>query len=272
MDTTIALHKIVNWLACPICGQRFLLTDRKLVCPNHHSYDLARQGYVNLLGRTPPPNADTSAMLSAREKVFDSGIFNSLRDQIQKAVGQVTSIVEVGAGTGFYLSGILDAKPDAAALATDVSVAAARKCAANGLAAIVADTWRRLPLTNSCVAAVLCVFAPRNPAEFARILIDHGRVIVAAPNLGHLLSLRNKFGLLDIPDNKQERITASFTQHGFSLVSTHEIVSKQSVDESLVANLIAMGPNAFHQHTRNACATQVELDVSIKVFELEYRN
>ena len=36
-------------LICPICGTQLNQADRSCVCPNRHSFDIARQGYVNLL-------------------------------------------------------------------------------------------------------------------------------------------------------------------------------------------------------------------------------
>ena len=36
-------------LICPICGEQLDNQGRSYVCPNRHSFDVARQGYVNLL-------------------------------------------------------------------------------------------------------------------------------------------------------------------------------------------------------------------------------
>ena len=36
-------------LICPICGMELNKDQRSYTCPNHHSFDMARQGYVNLL-------------------------------------------------------------------------------------------------------------------------------------------------------------------------------------------------------------------------------
>ena len=36
-------------LLCPVCGLQLNREDRRYVCANHHSFDIARQGHVNLL-------------------------------------------------------------------------------------------------------------------------------------------------------------------------------------------------------------------------------
>ena len=36
-------------LICPVCGNQLHKADRSYVCENRHSFDIARQGYVNLL-------------------------------------------------------------------------------------------------------------------------------------------------------------------------------------------------------------------------------
>ena len=36
-------------LLCPICKEQLNSQGKQYVCPNNHSFDVARQGYVNLL-------------------------------------------------------------------------------------------------------------------------------------------------------------------------------------------------------------------------------
>ena len=63
-------------LACPLDGKRLQQDDSSLVCENGHSYDIARQGYVNLLPvqlkRSKRPS-DSKAMVLARREFLDSG-------------------------------------------------------------------------------------------------------------------------------------------------------------------------------------------------------
>lgn len=137
--------------------------DRQLACPNGHGFDIARQGYVNLAGGAPPANADTAPMIDARQRFLDSGVYEPIRQAVSHASDAAHWLVEVGAGTGWYLDGVLTHRRDAVGLATDVSVAAAKRAARSGLASVVADTWAGLPIRSASVDAVLCVFAPAVP-------------------------------------------------------------------------------------------------------------
>ena len=61
-----------GWLTCLVCGQHLTQASGAMICPDGHSYDIAKQGYVNLLGHAPPRNADTAAMLDARHRLVQA--------------------------------------------------------------------------------------------------------------------------------------------------------------------------------------------------------
>lgn len=234
-----------SWLRCPHCAEPLTVQNSSLRCSNNHTFDIAKQGYVNLLGRAAPKNADTPDMVEARARVLNSGLFNPVMEAVADAASGATRIVEVGAGTGQYLAHTLDSHPEAAGLATDVSVAAAKRAARvhPRAAAVVADTWAGLPVAEHAVDAVLCVFAPRNPAEFTRILAPGGSLVVVVPQQHHLQEIRAEYGLLEVPDNKADGVAASLP--GWHHTSTPlDYTAELSAEE--IHNLIAMGPNAFH--------------------------
>lgn len=105
---------------------------------------------------------------------------------------------------------------------------------------------------------LVCVFAPRNAAEFARVLAPDGRVLVVTPTQRHLAELRERYGLLGIEDAKHARLLATLgatLRHESSTVhrSTGTLTTAQLDD------LIAMGPNAFHAPPPAASAQEVTL-------------
>ena len=65
MPPTDALRALVPALRCPHCGGPVRVDGNAVVCERRHGFDVARQGYVNLLTHAAPPNADTAAMLAA---------------------------------------------------------------------------------------------------------------------------------------------------------------------------------------------------------------
>lgn len=247
------------------------LGDGVLRCGAGHAFDVARQGYVNLLGRAAPANADTPAMLAARDRFLSAGHYRAVGDAVAAAVAGRERMLEVGAGTGHYLAAALDASPGALGLASDVSPAAARRAAKAHprMAAIVADTWAGLPLADAAVDAVLCVFAPRNAAEFARVLRPGGTLVVVVPGPDHLVELRTRHGLLDVGADKLAEVTAQFGE-GFSPTTTVEVRQLLRLGEADATALVAMGPNAFHAAPERVPAADVTLQVGVATFTREH--
>ena len=87
-------------LACPVCAGALDVAERPVRCRSAHSFDVARQGYVNLLGSTPPANADTAAMVAARERegerlpVAHPGELGAEARQQREAAGDGGKIVQ----------------------------------------------------------------------------------------------------------------------------------------------------------------------------------
>lgn len=221
-----------------------------LVCESRHSFDMARAGYVNLLGRAAPGNADTTQMVAARDRFLGAGHYRPITEAVAALIPDAQRVVEVGAGTGHHLAGVLDQMPRARGLAADVSPAACRRAAKAHprVASIVADTWAGLPLMENSVDAVLCIFAPRNCSEFARVLSDDGVVVVVLPQPDHLAELRRSHDLLDIGDSKVEKLLDAARGH-LDLVSEAPLTTDLVLTQQEATDLVAMGPNAFHSST-----------------------
>ena len=102
---------LVSALRCPVCGDALGLTDRTASCPNGHSYDLAKQGYLNLLPLASTGiEGDSAAMVEARSTFLDHGHYAPIRDALIAHTPGEGLIVEVGAGTAYYLAGVVAAE------------------------------------------------------------------------------------------------------------------------------------------------------------------
>ncbi len=254
-------------LACPVCEQGLDVGERPVRCPEGHAFDVARQGYVNLLGQAPPANADTPAMVAARDRVLTSGLYAPIAEQVATRLWGASVVLDVGAGTGYYLAAALDAHPDARGVALDVSVAAAKRAArAHGRAAsVVGDVWGRLPVRPRRVGAVLCVFAPRNMAEFARVLVPGGLLVVVTPTASHLAGLRERHGLLGIEPDKDDRLLRSASGY-VEAVGRWTVEYAKPASAGVVRDLIAMGPNAFHGVPDDVAPADVDVSVHVWCF------
>lgn len=252
-------------LACPVCAGALDVSARPVACRTGHSFDVARHGHLNLLGAAQPANADTAAMVAARERVLATGAFDAVDAALARRARGVRTVLDVGGGTGHHLARLLDAVADARGVSLDVSVAAARRAARAHprAASVVADAWGTLPLRPGRLDAVTCVFAPRNMAEFARVLGPGGRLLVVTPDADHLASLRERHGLLGIDADKDDRLLRSASGL-FEPVARDHVRAPLHADADLVADLIGMGPNAFHARgevAREAVATEVAVSV-----------
>lgn len=255
---------LVSVLRCPVCGDALSLTARTAVCPRRHAFDLAKQGYLNLLpSASTGIEGDSAEMIEARDAFLSAGYYTAIRDALTAASTKALAhkhgggegaavrgelVVEVGAGTGYYLAGVVGAGSGRRGLALDVSRYAARRAARvapERIGAVVCDVWRELPVQDQAAALVLNVFAPRNAQEMARILAPGGSLLVVTPNQTHLTELVEVLGLVRVDEEKEQRLTASL---GGSFVKTRSEVVEVAMrlDHAAVGRLVAMTPSARH--------------------------
>jgi 23S rRNA (guanine745-N1)-methyltransferase len=258
-------------LLCPVCrsglGQGGS-TGRSLVCPAGHSFDAARQGYFNfLVGKGTVFEADAADMVAARFEFLSAGHYRPLADAVaelsapalagQQGVGGVpATVLDAGTGTGHYLRGLLDRTAPAgsapagrpvAAIGLDISKFALRRAAKLNPEAVnlVCDVWQPLPVADGVVDVVTVVFAPRNAAEFARVLRPGGRLVVVTPRPGHLAEVAGRTGMLGLEPAKDERLAAALEGH-FSLFSGRDLDLDLTLSPADVARLALMGPAGHH--------------------------
>jgi 23S rRNA (guanine745-N1)-methyltransferase len=247
---------VLRWLRCPVCAAReanaqLTLGGNALRCAAGHSFDLARQGYVNLATGRSPHSGDTPEMVAAREDFLAAGhydfVVHALGEAARTAYPGTGLIVDAGAGTGRHLAGVLACLPPADGLALDVSKPALRRAARADprISAALADTWQGLPLADGAAGLVLNVFAPRNGAEFRRVLRPDGRLLVVTPEPAHLHELIAELGLLTVDPDKPEKIARSLGGH-FTEASTSTHTAVLTLGRTATAALIGMGPSAWH--------------------------
>lgn len=249
----MAVRHVVDLLACPHCARALAMVagDRSVSCSAGHLFDVARQGHLNLSRSGAPRNADTATMVSARDRFLASGHYRAVADRLAALAGghsRTPRVLDVGTGTGYYLARLLDASPAARGIGLDVSVAAARRAARAHprLGAVVADAWQVLPVVDGSIDVVLDVFAPRNAAEFARVLAPGGVLVTATPAPDHVQEVRDALGLLDIQAGKHDQLRSGLAAASLGEVSTETLRFECALDMAAVRDLIAMGPNAFH--------------------------
>ncbi|NUU32891.1 methyltransferase domain-containing protein [Arthrobacter sp. C9C5] len=241
-------------LVCPVCRSPFTAGSggRSLICPAGHSFDAAKQGYFNFLtGKGTVFEADSAAMVAARFDFLSAGHYRPLAGAVAELAAPFlaeagSTVLDSGTGTGHYLRALLDRVP-AAAVGIDISKFALRRAARLNPEAVnlVGDVWQPLPVGDDAVDVVTVVFAPRNAAEFARVLRPGGRLIVVTPRPGHLAEIAGQTGMLGIEPAKEERLAATLAGH-FRAHEGRDLDLDLRLAPADVANLALMGPGGHH--------------------------
>jgi 23S rRNA (guanine745-N1)-methyltransferase len=273
------LEDVIDYLLCAHCEDDLALDGKSVKCRRGHVFDVARQGYVNLLsGRSNPNIGDISSMVMAREIFLEAGHFAPIVHQVADTTALAMPstgagcIVDVGAGTAHYLAAVLDRQPTRVGLALDVSKYAARRAArAHPRAgAIVCDAWHSLPVRTNSAALVLNVFAPRNGVEFHRILERDGVLVVVVPTDRHLEELVSTLDLVTVDEHKAARVHGQLDPY-FDEVTTAVCEFSMTLGHDDIVALVAMGPSAWHVDTDtikkrvNDLALPLSVTVSVTV-------
>jgi 23S rRNA (guanine745-N1)-methyltransferase len=242
-----------------------------LGCENGHRFDVNRRGYVTLLPPRSRVVGDSAAMLDARAELLTSGAYAPIRDALIDAVrpSAPLRVLDSGTGTGWYLQGLLDAlEGRARGLASDLSPAAVARAVRgrDDVDGLVADVHAPLPVRDGVADAVTVVFAPRNPAEFARVLRPGGVLAVVVPRADHLGELRAVSPMLDVPEGKAGSVEASLAPW-FSPVSAQHVTYPLDLTPERARLLQGMGPSAHHAgaHSLEGVALPASVTVSVDV-------
>jgi SAM-dependent methyltransferase len=246
-------------LRCPLCRGGLTAAAGVLVCRNHHGFDIAREGYVNLLRggrRRPAAGGDTPAQLRHRAAFLDAGHFDAIATTIAEHVNQPDAkpasgqwrILDAGFGTGYHLARIAAAlSPPIAGLGVDISKDAARQAARRwpALAFAVADVWTQWPVHGAAIDLVVSIFAPKNFHEAARVLRPGGWLAIAYPGPDHMVELRERFCLIGRHEDTSRRYTEMARRFigpcTFARLRRHAVL-----DGAAIRTAVLMGPNARH--------------------------
>ena len=234
-------------------------TAGALICRNRHAFDLAREGYVNLLrgrGRRAAAGGDSHEQLRHRTAFLEAGHFDAITTTIVGHVERSSTkppfgqwcVLDAGSGTGHHLARIAAVlSPPVIGLGLDISRDAARQAARRWptLAFAVADLWTEWPVRDAAIDLLISVFAPKNFAEAARVLRPGGWLAVAYPGPDHMIELRDRFGLMRQHDHAPRRYRETVRRF-IGPPTIVRLFSHTVLDATRIRDAILMGPNARH--------------------------
>ena len=234
-------------LLCPVCGEKLNKVDRAWLCPNRHSFDIARQGYVNLLTVQQKHSlnpGDTREQVLSRRSFLEAGYYAPILETLTetaKELGITGPILDVGCGEGYY-SARLARTLDAELVGLDISKEAVR-CAA---AKYKGPTWltataARIPVEKGSAQLVTSLFALTLPEEFSRVLRDEGYYFQVLACQDHLLGLKSVI----YPELNLKEKDSVPELPGFALVKSVPIRFSFTVEDEQIRNLFSMTPHVF---------------------------
>ena len=234
-------------LICPVCSEELNKQDRSYVCPNRHSFDVARQGYVNLLTVQQKHSlnpGDTREQVLSRRAFLEEGhyapILNALIETA-KDLGITGPILDVGCGEGYYSAQLAQAL-NAELVGFDISKEAVRYAAAK----YKGPTWltataAHIPVEAGSAQLVTSLFALTLPEEFSRVLADGGYYFQVLACQDHLLGLKSVI----YPELKFKEKDSVPELPGFDLVKSIPIRFTFTVEGAQIQNLFSMTPHVF---------------------------
>ncbi|KXH80878.1 methyltransferase domain-containing protein [Sporosarcina sp. HYO08] len=262
-------------LSCPICSSDMdLLEYAKLVCLNNHSFDLSKNGYVNLAPQASGTKYDKS-LFQARKIVMASGFFDPIISRITENIkvarnGEHSALLlDAGCGEGSHLSAICTRLNNLTGVGIDLAkegIEAAAKMHPGSIWA-VADL-AKCPFGSGEFDFIVNILSPANFAEFTRVLKPGGMCLKVVPESGYLQELRTIFY-----DGKSDQANSAdpierFGAH-FEEVETTRLTYQFPLTPELLEPLIRMTPlswGAGEKKVKEALQTnirQVTVDLSI---------
>lgn len=232
---------------CPLCRQTLSLVDKSYACINKHSFDQAKEGYVNLLPvqhKHSKDPGDNKTMVNARRSFLDNGFYQpliaALLSLYQKYGDHNQAVFDAGCGEGYYTH--QHKKSSNNVYGVDIAKNAVRIAAKRYKECFFSvGTLAQLPFENDFFGWIISIYAPILEQEFSRVLNDNGYLVTVTPAENHLYELKQ----LIYRDAKQHD-TNKTPIKSLTLINEQRVSYSMNFNKSDdLINLLAMTPFAF---------------------------
>lgn len=265
-------------LMCPVCRQPLNLTERTWRCEQGHSYDVAKQGYVNLhvvQHKHSKNPGDTPESVDARRAFLQGGYYQPLQQAVVDLLKQldVKAILDIGCGEGYYTSAMQQVVEHC--VGVDIAKTAVQRAAKlNPEVTWVVGTGATLPVLDHSMDACTSLFSPIPQAEIARVLKDEGYLIVVTPASEHLYAMREAL-FEQVNPHTPEKFVEQLKDL-FELKQEQIIDAPFVLEQQALKNLIAMTPYAYkaspERRSQLEQHSQLEVTASFQIYVFQKRN
>lgn len=237
-------------ITCPVC--RCVLDQHAKVwsCAHRHSFDVAREGYVNLLlaqQKNSPSPGDSAESLQARRAFLEAGHYAALREAVRSLAHELGArrILDLGCGEGYYTSALADPRSDGGSEAEVAGLDIAKPAIQLAARRYRGITWlvgsgATLPFADQSLDLVTNLFTQLHVSELRRVIEIGGHLLIVTPGPEHLWSLRA--GLFDtVQPHEPEKFLGELGD-GFMLDRRLDIGTELELDQQALRSLLAMTP------------------------------
>lgn len=256
----------MNLLMCPICQAALMQQGKRWYCENNHSYDVAKQGYVNLhvvQHKHSKQPGDTPQAIEARRAFLSAGFYAPLQQAVVKLLHRlrIENLLDIGCGEGYYTNAMQTEVLQC--VGVDIAKNAVQIAAKlNPEITWVVATGAVLPVLDHSIDLCSSLFSPIPEAEILRVLKSKGYLLVVTPATTHLYNMRA--ALFDqVTPHQPEKFVVQLQDH-FDLVEQQVVNADLHLDQIQLAHLIAMTPYAYKAKAelREALQQRASLDVT----------
>ncbi len=265
-------------LMCPVCRQRLELVSKTWRCEQGHSYDIAKQGYVNLhvvQHKHSKNPGDTPESVDARRAFLQGGYYQPLQQAVVHLLKDLKAkmVLDIGCGEGYYTSAMQQVVEQC--IGVDIAKNAVQRAAKlNDKVTWVVGTGATLPVIDQSMDVCTSLFSPIPQTEILRVLKDDGYLIVVTPASDHLYAMREALFEQVNPHTPQKFVEQ--LQDLFELKEQQVIDATLVLDQQALKNLIAMTPYAYKASPERRMQLEqkahLQVTASFQIYLFQKRN
>lgn len=261
----------IDLLICPVCGNPLEFQKSVARCSLGHSFDVAREGYVNLLRSSKSGDliGDDKASARCRRDFLNKGYYASLKDALCRYFeDRQGSVLDICCGEGYYTAALAENK-SLRVFGFDISREMVRLAAKRGGCRFFVANLASIPMAEASLDYAIHLFAPFQEASFARVLRSGGRLITVLPGRKHLWGLKQ--ALYDTPYENDEQLPVTTTLKLVNTFKVTDLITLQSQED--IQAVFRMTPYYFHTSSMDKekllPLTQLETPVEFLLAEYE---
>lgn len=273
---------------CPYCGGAFTFIEDQLslICPHRHTFDLSKQGTVNLLVRQVHSEYDQELFVCRKRIMQETDFFQPLLERLAAEINRYWSsdddeigerlLLDAGCGEGTHLTRLLSLLRQSGHMATGIGVDIAkegiRQAAKNQTDArwLIADLAHP-PFSSHVFDLLINILSPSNYEAFCRIAKPDGWLIKVVPASDYLKELRLFFrGNDDGRTYSNADVLAHFTHRfpettRFSMTYSRQLSGDQLVDLMRMTPLSWRASESLKEQWVSASSRNITVDLIILI-------